>query len=205
MPSPSSSSSSTNSSRVIDLVTCNPVDLSTLDFVTRYGKASGVNQRLKGDLQPDNIDALAAMLSIRAALNSQFVYLFNRQGVTVASTPYGGGKTLTGNSYAFRPYFTRVLEKGESVFYPALGATTGQRGLYVSVPLIDNRDGSVAGVVAAKSLLDTHDHSLLDHLNPTALVSPEGVVFASNRQAWLMRTIYPLTAAEREACLKSSG
>jgi len=41
----------------------------------------------------------------------------------VACTPYGEGKTLTGKSYSFRPYFTEAM-KGQAALYPALGVTT---------------------------------------------------------------------------------
>ena len=152
-----------------------------------------------GRRQSDNIEALGAMQTVRRVLNSHVVYLLNRDGTTVASTPYKGGEGFTGNNYAFRPYFTRVIENSRPVYYPALGVTTGERGLYVSAPVVAGRDASVAGVVVSKSPLDMLDHSVQKLTYPTLLVSPEGVVFATNRQQWLMKTVYPLNAAERTA------
>ncbi|MCP4699535.1 MAG: response regulator, partial [Gammaproteobacteria bacterium] len=152
-----------------------------------------------GKLPPDHAEALTAMQVVRATSSSIFVYLLNREGLTVACTPYNGGKTLTGKNYAFRPYFSRVIDSGRSAFYLALGVTTGKQGLYISTPVFDRKDGSVAGVLAAKTTLEAFERGLLAQSYPIALVSPDGVVFAGNRKKWLFKTVYPLSAAKREA------
>ncbi|MCG8426065.1 MAG: hypothetical protein MI754_01755, partial [Chromatiales bacterium] len=82
-----------------------------------------IQQTAVGQLPKNNPEALAAMQVARDASDSVLVYLLNRNGTTVAGTPYNGGKSLVGNNYAFRPYFKRVVEKGELTFYPAQGVT----------------------------------------------------------------------------------
>ena len=158
-----------------------------------------IQETVTGVLPPDNSEALAAIQTVRAALKSDLVYLLNRAGIVVASTSYDEGKSLTGNNYAFRPYFSRALQEARPVFYPAVGATTRKRGLYFSVPVVDIRDASVAGVAVVKSPLDGFDERLRQQLNPTLLVSGEGVVFAGSRQQWVLRTVYPLAESERQA------
>ncbi|MCB1870453.1 MAG: hypothetical protein KDI49_00270, partial [Gammaproteobacteria bacterium] len=158
-----------------------------------------IQDTAKGVLPPDNSEALAAIHTVRAALKSDLVYLLNRAGIVVASTRYDGGKSITGNNYAFRPYFSRALQEARPVFYPALGAATRKRGLYFSVPVVDIRDASVTGVAVVKSPLDGFDERLRQQPNPTLLVSGEGVVFAGSRPQWLLRTVYPLAESERQA------
>jgi len=150
----------------------------------------------KGDRAPDNAEALAAMSAV-ATSDTLMVYLLNREGNTVACTPYGDGKTLTGKNYAFRPYFTQVLERSQPAFYSALGVTTGKRGMYISVPVLDH--DCIAGVLVAKLDLAAVDLSLADRSLPAAIVSPRGVVFASNRAEWLYKTVLPMTEDERAA------
>lgn len=169
------------------------------DDLNGLGSMSFIQGTVRGDLQPDNTEALAAVKTIGAALKGQLVYLLNLEGTVVASTPYDGGRTITGNSYAFRPYFTQVIEKRRPFFYPALGATTGKRGLYVSVPVVGGVDASVLGVAVAKTSLDELDQRMLSQPNPTLLVSAQGVVFAGNRPEWLMQTVYPVTSSELQA------
>jgi len=55
-------------------------------------------------------------------------------GTVVACTASGGGAVLTGENYAFRPYF-RDARRGLDVVYPALGMTTKKRGLFFSSPV----------------------------------------------------------------------
>ncbi len=152
----------------------------------------------RGERPADDPETLAAMQGARNTLDSSFIYLLNGKGTTVASTTYDGGKTLTGKNYAFRPYFLRVMESGYPTFYPALGVTTNERGLYVSVPVPDTR-GETAGVIVAKSTVRTLEDQLLDQSFPALLVSPQGVVFAGNRPQWLFKTVYPISQAQREA------
>ena len=151
---------------------------------------------VKGDKLPDNPEALAAMTGASFASKASFVYLLNSEGVTVACTPYDNGKTLTGNSYAFRPYFTKVMDSGKPEFYAAVGVTTGKRGIYVSVPVTDGN--VVSGVLIAKLNLTGIDSGLANNPTPTALVSPDGIIFSANRKDWLFKTVLPITENRRQ-------
>jgi len=139
----------------------------------------------------DISDAMVAMRCALTASDASLIYLLNDEGTVVAGTPYNGGKTLVGNNYSFRPYFKKVVESGRPAFYAALGVTTGKRGIYVSVPVKSGAD--VVGVLVAKLRLDRIDRSLMDCKTPLALVSPDGVVFASNHKNWLYKTVLPIT------------
>jgi len=152
-------------------------------------------------LPVDNAGVLALLDGIRAAAAADIIYLLNADGLTVACTPYDGKKTLTGNNYAFRPYFSRAKQNNAPALYAALGVTTNQRGIYVSVPIQTGQ--LVTGVLVAKMGLATVDSDLREHPHPVALLCPEWIVFASNQPIWLFHSARHLTCAELEA-LRSS-
>lgn len=151
----------------------------------------------------DDPETLAALHQARASLQSIFVYLMDADGMTVTATPYDYGKTLTGKNYAFRPYFIRPMQDARATLYFALGVTTNERGLYVSVPVKTANSDTVTGVVVSKFALDRLDDSLQQQEQPTALLSPDGIVFASNRPEWMYRAFYPLEETRRQALVRS--
>ncbi len=161
-----------------------------------------LKQVVTGEKEPDDPGAIAVMQQVRSSLNSVFVYLLDQSGTTVACTPYDGGKTLTGKNYAFRPYFKDVIESGQSRVYQALGVTTNKRGLYVSVPVFDPK-ATPTGALVTKFPLEGLDASLAKQSVPTALVSPDGIVFATNIKAWMYKSLYPIEAQRRETLIAS--
>ncbi|GAG22501.1 unnamed protein product, partial [marine sediment metagenome] len=139
----------------------------------------------------------------RNALLADVCYLMDRAGVTVASSNRDSPKSFVGKDYSFRPYFQKALE-GEPAVYLAKGVTSGERGFYVSFPVVRAADpgGFVLGVAVAKGRLD--DLSLQFRSRPYVfLLSPEGVIFVSSRPDWVFRTIRPLSETQKET-LRSS-
>lgn len=149
-----------------------------------------------GQSRPDNPGVSLVLETARRIFDAELVYVQDRAGVVVSCTQYEGGKTLTGNSYAFRPYFVSALRGRESV-YPAMGVTTRQRGLYFSTPIAPDGRG-VVGVLVVKASLEGIDAILAAAPQPVFLVSPDGVVFASNRKDLLFHFVKPMNAAELE-------
>ena len=136
-------------------------------------------------------------------LDASLVYILDQQGTVIASTLYGAGKSLVGNNYQFRPYFSRAI-KGDRIIYPALGVTTGKRGLYFSVPVYaDNETGNPSGVIVIKQNLDGIDQLLRQSQNPTFLTIEDGIVFASNRDDLMYTSIVPLSNERLEQIVKS--
>jgi len=156
-----------------------------------------------GSRKIDDAEALAAMYQVKNYLGSFFVYLIDEKGQTVASTLYGGGKSLKGKNYAFRPYFKVPMQTRKAAIYQALGVTTNKRGIYISVPVFSKLHDKVVGVLATKFGLDTLDVALQGTQTPTVLVSPEGIVFASNRPEWMYKSLYPLDIEQRQKLIKS--
>jgi len=139
----------------------------------------------------------------RTALLADVCYLMDRSGRTMASSNRESAKSFVGKNYSFRPYFQKALQ-GASAVYLAKGVTSGERGFYVSFPVVrpDDPDAFVLGVVVAKGRLD--DLSLQFRSCPYVfLLSPQGVIFVSSRPDWVFRTIRPLSETQKET-LRSS-
>lgn len=160
-------------------------------------RSSQVVDVATGAAPRDSADAFRVMQTTLAVVQADIVYIMERDGTVVACTPYNGGESLTGNNYAFRPYFKWAME-GRSVVYPALGVTTGKRGLYFSAPVLPAADADPAGVAVIKMGLDETDWVLGMFSAPACLVSGDGVVFSSNRDDWLYHAIRPLSPRARK-------
>ena len=104
-----------------------------------------VQRTALGELGVDNPETLLILETTRTNFNAAIVYVMNAGGDVVACTPYQEGKTLTGNNYAFRPYFVEAMQ-GKTVLYPALGVTTLERGIYTSAPVYRRKNAAGRGV-----------------------------------------------------------
>lgn len=150
-----------------------------------------------GEDQPDNAKITVVLNTAKRIFDADLVYIMNKDGLVVSCTRMEDGSTLTGRSYAFRPYFKAAL-RGEDAVYPALGVTTGLRGMYFSTPIL-GPDRRIQGIVVVKVGMDSIDAILAEHPTPICLVSPDGIIFATNRKELLYRYVKPLKAEELEA------
>ena len=150
-----------------------------------------LKQTIMGKRPPDNPDLVKLLSAIKAVNRASIVYAMNEAGTVVGSTTYADGKSLLGNSYAFRPYFKEAM-KGTSFLYAALGVTTKKRGLYYSSPVYRSLEKSeqprdIIGVIVLKLGLSEVDAWLHGLKGPAALVTSRDVVFASNRKEWVFQ------------------
>ncbi|MBL7114679.1 MAG: response regulator [Kiritimatiellae bacterium] len=158
---------------------------------------------IAGELPPDAPEVLRVLDTVQKLIDAEIVYVMNSAGTVVASTRYNGeGSSLTGKSYEFRPYFIQAMQ-GKSSIYAAVGVTTGRRGLYFSEPVQLPGAIAPAGVVVAKMGLITVDEILALFHSPVSLLSPDGIVFASNRDDWLLKAAWPLSTDIRERLHRS--
>ncbi len=156
---------------------------------------------LQEQTEPDNPEIFALLNGIMPITRASLIYVMKRGGTVVGSSVYGDNKTLTGKNYSFRPYFQRAME-GVHVVYPALGITTNKRGIYISAP-VHGDSNEILGVVVLKVGLADIDILLAEEKEPAVLVSPEGVIFASNQPDWLYKTIEPLSASVLDQFVRS--
>jgi PAS domain S-box-containing protein len=160
-----------------------------------------VIETAQGRRPVDNAETLLILETTRKNFSASIVYVMNADGSVVACTPYGGGKTLTGNNYRFRPYYLEAIS-GRAVLYPALGVTTYERGIYVSAPVYGN-GLDPQGVLVIKTPLEPIDDIIATFTGIAVLASPEGVIFASNHPQWLYHLSIPLEEREIEQIRQS--
>ena len=169
------------------------------------GTLSQEIETAQGTLKPDNPYVLPALQTTKDQLDASIVYLMNKEGNTVACTPYGTGlkKTLTGKNYQFRPYFTEAI-KGRSSVYIALGVTTGKRGIYYSAPVRDVKTTPPCGAVVLKKGFTELDNILRSYGdNLFLLVSKDGIVIAATENRYIYKTTLPIAASRLDEIRKS--
>jgi PAS domain S-box-containing protein len=161
-------------------------------------KSLGIsNERLKAvvkNMRPeDDPSLLDSLHNMKNCAGASIIYAMDRDGHVLISTTYDDGKTLTGKNYAFRPYFKKAIN-GEPATYPALGATTFERGIYYAAPIYDStapcgNPGAIIGVVVMKMPFKEIDEVFSESAGLVSLVSPQGVVLSSSNPEWLLNSI----------------
>ena len=141
-------------------------------------------------------DAQNGLLSIDAAIDSTLMTVgnaFDAEGVLVVAsdgkvkTAWDRlGKSSTGMDVKFRPYYQMAMQ-GKTNVYAAISLARGERSLYFAAPVYSERarSNTSVGAVVARTSLDRVDKLLQGRFDLALLLSPQGVVFASNRNEWI--------------------
>jgi two-component system sensor histidine kinase/response regulator len=181
-----------------------------LSHETVDGKAMGAatllgitNRAIKrvalGEAPRDDPRVTDTLKIIVSNFDAENAFVMNTEGVIVAYYTEDA-PTSTGKDLSYRQYYLEAVA-GRGNVYAAVGVTSGVRGLYFAAPVF--RDTSVAseiiGVVVIKKGLDAVDKLLGTWKDPALLVSPQGVVYASNRADWRYRMVGEVTPARIEA------
>jgi PAS domain S-box-containing protein len=140
---------------------------------------------------PSNIAEVHLILDhFKSALDADVCYLMSRDGSTLASSNRNAPDSFLGQNYEFRPYFRNALH-GRPTVYLALGITSEKRGIYCSHPVYGEENSQPLGVAVVKASITPMEKEFSQTYNGIAsLVSPEGVIFLSNREDWLYRFIW---------------
>ncbi|MCJ8344367.1 hypothetical protein MJH12_02415 [bacterium] len=141
----------------------------------------------------------SVLYSIRKYFKTESCYILNAQGIVVASNT-NDGVSIKGKNYSFRKYFSRAF-KGESSSWAAVGLRSKLRGIYFSSPIKDRQE--IIGVAVIKVGLLELDHILNSSKQPLALISNDGIVFASNQGKWLMKSLESKTDLDRLGLIDS--
>lgn len=147
----------------------------------------------------DSVNRL--LLTMCDNLQAPLCYLMDRTGNTVAASDFNSPNSILGNNYAFRPYFQQAIA-GRPALYPALGVTTKKRGFYFSAPIVGDQK-QISGILVVKYAVETVEKELSDLKGFFALINPKGVIFASNKTAWLYHSFTKLSADEARDIVKS--
>lgn len=123
---------------------------------------------------------------------SDSVYITARDGMLRAA--WGPGSHELAHDLSFRSYVRKAL-MGQQNAYAAISPSTGTRLLYLAAPVYaeNTKDSAVVGTVVLRSYVSRLDSLLLQQGNIALLLSPQGLVFASNREQWLSHLAVPPT------------
>lgn len=146
---------------------------------------------------PDHLHKANIMLDrFTSTLDADVCYLMNRRGITVASSNRRDLDSFVGLDFSFRPYFKQAVSGRQST-YLALGTTSGKRGVYHSYPVWDDSDDPPIGVAVIKSSIGKAEKLLgLPREDVVLVVSPQGVIFISNRSEWLFQLAWNIPAEQ---------
>ncbi|WP_130470233.1 PAS-domain containing protein [Candidatus Magnetaquicoccus inordinatus] len=147
-------------------------------------------------LPVDAPEVLSLLRSMLEEYEAEDVFVANASGIIVAyQTMAEGGKSGTGNNIAFRPYFRQAIHGKPSV-YAAVGTTNNKRGFYFAAPVYAaaSHHSPVIGVVVIKVRPDAVDRWLSSGNMERLLLSPQGVVFAANKEEYLFRFVGAMNA-----------
>jgi C4-dicarboxylate-specific signal transduction histidine kinase len=123
---------------------------------------------------------------IKDVSGSALAYLLDKGGTVKASAYVDENTNLIGKNYAFRPYFKNAI-MGDNYIYTAVGVTTKKRGIYYSTPIY-KRD-KIRNVLVIKKNFTDIDQLLKSYNDKLLLVNPDGIVFSTNNDEWLLRKI----------------
>lgn len=156
------------------------------------GTDEQVRATAQGKLPRDNPQVMGKLAYLFDTLGLGNIFVMSADGVMNAYMARNVTTTLTGKNYAWRPYFSGAIA-GKPTMYAALGSNTRERGFYVSTPIPGSTSadgvGAPVGVVVAKLGFEEIDQVLATQKQPMAVLSPEGVVFASNIPAWVYQVL----------------
>ena len=127
-------------------------------------------------------------------IDASDVYLMAPSGLTIAASNYRKDTSFVGQSFAYRPYFTEALLGGTGRFH-ALGTTSGERGVFFAAPVLEGQQ--VLGVVAVKFTVEAFEDAWRSSGQDVLVSDRNGVVFMASREAWLFRTLAPLSPTAR--------
>jgi histidine kinase len=148
------------------------------------------------EASPGRVDSVALNRKLEQANGLTHVStltLIDRRGVALAASNWRDPSSNVGLDYAFRPYFQLAMAHDHGSFY-GIGVSTNVAGYFIAEAVHDTR-GQRIGVVVVKITLDTFEHEWADSGDTILLSDVHGIVFLSNREAWLYRPLRPLPPA----------
>jgi PAS domain S-box-containing protein len=130
------------------------------------------------------------------SLGANVCYLMDIDGTVIASSNRNTLSNFVGNNYFFRPYFQKAIERNPSI-YMALGITSGKRGVYFSYPVFDLDYKSPIGVAVIKASFNDIEKEITESSEGIMMLTdPHGIVFLSNRENMILKSLWTLSSDE---------
>jgi PAS domain-containing protein len=146
-----------------------------------------IKQDAQNGLLSINASIDGTLAAVGASFDAEGVFVVASDGIVKTSWDRAG-KPSTGLDVKFRPYYHMAMQ-GKANVYAAVSMARGDRALYFTAPVYSERAKSTSGVGAlvARTSLERVDKLLQGRFDVALLLSPQGVVFASNRSDWIGR------------------
>jgi PAS domain S-box-containing protein len=129
-------------------------------------------------------------------LGADVCYLMDVMGNTIASSNRNAPDSFVGENFAFRPYWRQAIQ-GNPATYMALGITSKKRGVYYSHPVYGIGGDEPKGVAVIKASIDPIEEEFSQTYEGVVLLTdPHGIIFISNREDWLFRSLWKLSSEE---------
>ncbi|MEO5345323.1 MAG: PAS domain-containing protein [Magnetococcus sp. YQC-9] len=141
----------------------------------------------------NNPPFLSMLESIGHSHGAEGVFVVGSNGV-VRSCWDDSNKPSTGIDVRFRPYYKMAVQGKQSV-YAAISLATGRRAIYFASPVFAelNVNSEKIGAMVARTDPKAIDQLIAKRADITLLISPQGVVFASNHSEWIAWLDHPPT------------
>ncbi|WP_454814173.1 sensor histidine kinase [Labrys neptuniae] len=129
-----------------------------------------------------HIGAMNAKLeSLNAGARSAVIYLIDRTGLAIASSNWKEDISFVGTNYAFRPYFTEAVAKGDTEHF-ALGTVSQRPGLYIARRI--EGPGGMQGVIVVKVEFFSVEEDWHRSGAIVYVTDPRGIVLLTSQPEW---------------------
>ncbi|MDO8283095.1 MAG: PAS domain S-box protein [Thermodesulfovibrionia bacterium] len=165
-----------------------------LGFISRqeeFKKALTSNDADTLSIANQELDRLCSIIE-----TMDVCYLMDVKGNTIASSNRNAPDSFLGKNYSFRPYFKQAAS-GVPAVYAALGVTSNKRGLYYAYPVYGDKDERPSGVIVIKENIE-HLRTVIvkPYEGVMMMTCPNDVIFFSNREDWLYKTLWKVTPGQ---------
>ncbi|MDZ5448336.1 sensor histidine kinase [Labrys sp. ZIDIC5] len=141
-----------------------------------------------------HIGAMNAKLeSLNAGARSAVIYLIDRTGLAIASSNWKEEISFVGTNYAFRPYFTEAVAKGDTEHF-ALGTVSQRPGLYIARRI--DGPGGMQGVIVVKVEFFSVEEDWHRSGAIVYVTDPRGIVLLTSQPEWRFMAQASFTAEE---------
>ena len=148
-----------------------------------------------GKLPPNSPVYVSSLDSLRELYNLDTIFITNRQGIIVAYSSDDHHAAI-GLDFSSHPFIQTAMQGTPSV-YPAVSLISHDRGIFLALPIYatDKTTSNVIGVTVFRVSAEMLEGLLKTWKGGSAvLLSPDGVVFASNRDEWVFRVVGSLNS-----------
>ena len=136
-----------------------------------------------------------------AALSASACFVINSYGKVVLASNRFTKNSYVGKNFSGKPYFIKARE-GEAFSYLTLDSVTQSRALFSAYPITKTYDETI-GVIVMQRTMDNLLKVKIFENGHIFLVSPQGIIFASDDKQMLNYVVRPVPPKKRKRLIQS--